>query len=155
MASFQDRLSRTWNIEITVFELKKVKDEFQLDLAECASADNRLFARLSTDTVLLVDVLSCLLEDQIKQLGLNDRQFAQGIVGVGITHAIEALVEAIVNFSQPREGQLMRAMWNKLESTKELATVRVLGQMDEIDVNKLVTEHIDEALKSLPRKSGG
>jgi hypothetical protein len=155
MATFQDNLSRTWHIDITVIELKKLKDEFQLDLGECASRENKILAQLSTNTVLLVDVLSCLLEEQIKHLGLNERQFAQGIVGAGITKALDALVEAIINFSQPREGQVLRAMWNKLEATKELATERVLGRMEELDVDQLVTQQIDEALKTLPRKSGG
>jgi hypothetical protein len=155
MATFQDNLSRTWHIDITVIELKKLKDEFQLDLGECASRENKILAQLSTNTVLLVDVLSCLLEEQVKQLGLNERQFALGIVGAGITKALDALVEAIINFSQPREGQVLRAMWNKLEATKELATERVLGQMEDLDVDKLVTQQIEEALKTLPKKSGG
>jgi hypothetical protein len=154
MATFKDRLDRSWNIDITVFEMRKVKNEFNIDFGECASSENKVFGRLAKDPILLVDVLSCLLEDQIKQTGLNERQFAQGIVGIGIKNAADALVEAIVNFSKPLDGAVMKATWEKMTATEEIAAEEVLGVMQELDVKPLIRERINEALKPLLKKSG-
>jgi hypothetical protein len=155
MATFKDRLDRTWTIDLTVLEVKKVKNEFKLDLCEWSSRENKVFERLANDPVLLVDVLSCLLEDQIKHLGLTEKQFAQGMAGIGIVNATNALVEAIVNFSPPQEGQVMQAMWKKVQATKELAAVQVLERVENLDLDSLVKRKIDEALSPLPMKSGG
>lgn len=154
MATFNDRLDRQWTIEFTVLDLKKLKREFQIDLAEFVSRDNSLFERLATDPVLLLDVLSCLLEEQIAKRGLDERQFAQGFAGIGLVNATEAFIEAIANFSRPQEGQIIRAVWAKVQATRELATVRVLDRMQTLDLSKLVTEKIDMALAQLPQTSG-
>jgi hypothetical protein len=155
MANFKDRLDRGWTLELTVLELKKLKSEFQLDLAEFASRENTVFERLASDPVLLVDVLSCLLEEQIRQVGLSEKQFAQGIAGVGIVNATNALIEAVVNFSRPQEGQIIQAMWAKFQATRELATERVLDRMETLDLERLVGQKLDPILASLPQKSGG
>lgn len=155
MASFKDRLDRSWMISLTTIELKKVKDEFKLNLAEWACEDSKLLSRLSSDPILLVDVLSCLLEDQIKQYGFNEKQFAEGIVGVGIENATQALVEALVNFSKPQQGRVIQAVWNKMTATEDLATERVLSRIGELDVQSLVDSQMEGALKKLPMKSGG
>jgi hypothetical protein len=154
MASFKDRLDRTWLIRLTAVELKKVKDEFKLNLAEWACKDNTLLERISNDPILLVDLLSCLLEDQIKQYGFNEHQFAEGIVGVGIENAANALVEALVNFSPPQRGRVIRAVWNKMTATEDWVTEKSLGNLEALDVQALLEAEMAEARKKLPMKSG-
>ena len=85
---------------------------------------------------------------------MNERQFAQGIVGIGIKNAADALVEAIVNFSKPLDGAVMKATWEKMTATEEIAAEEVLGVMKELDVKPLIRERINEALKPLLKKSG-
>ena len=154
MATFTDELSREWKLALTVIELKKLKTEFQIDLAEFAGSGSTVFVRLASDPILLVDVLSCLLEEQIKKLGLDEKQFAAGIFGEGIERATSALVEAVINFSKPQEGRIIRAMWNKVQATRELATERVMDRMDALDLSKLVEDKLGEVLPTLPVMSG-
>jgi hypothetical protein len=155
MATFRDQLDRSWTLNITVIEVKKIKKEFELDFNEFASGDGRVIQRLATDTVLLVDVLSTLLEDQIKQRGLDERQFAQGMVGVGIEAATDALVEAVVNFSKPQAGRVIRAVYAKMQATTSLASARVMTRLEDLNVEELVNSQIDKALTLLPKKFGG
>jgi hypothetical protein len=154
LATFTDQLGREWKLSLTVLDLKKLKTEFALDLAEFAAAQSPAFARLSSDPVLLVDVLSCLLQEQLTKLGLDERQFVAGFVGEGIERATEALIEAIANFSKPQEGRVIRAIWNKVQATRDLATQRVLDRMDSIDLPRLVETKLGGALEQLPLKSG-
>ncbi len=154
MATFTDELGREWKLALTVIELKKLKTEFQIDLAEFTGSGSTVFVRLSSDPILLVDVLSCLLEERIKKLGLDEKQFAAGIFGEGIERATSALVEAVINFSKPQEGRIIRAMWNKVQATRELATERVMDRMDALDLSKLVENKLGEVLPTLPVMSG-
>lgn len=155
MPSFKDGLNRCWNLEITVIELKRVKDRLGVDLGECAHGKNEVINRLAEDEVFLIDVLSLVLEDQYQKAGLTVEQFVTGFFGQGAHDATEALVEAIANFIRPQRGRVLRAIWRKMTATKELATERVLGEMEDLDIDQMVTARIHGLLSNLPKKSGG
>jgi len=155
MPTFKDSLNRSWNLEISILELKKVKERLKVDLAECAHGNNEIITRLSEDAVFLIDILAVVLEDQYQKAGLTVEQFITGFYGSGVDSATHALVEAIANFIRPQRGRILRAMWKKMTAGQEYAAQEMLGKVEELDVEQMVNAKIRGILDSLPSKSGG
>jgi hypothetical protein len=154
MPTFKDSVNRSWTIEITVIELKKVKERLGVDLAECGHGNNAIIDRLSMDDVFLVDILAVVLEEQYQKAGLTPEQFVTGLFGQGADDAVNCLVEAIANFLRPQRGRVLRAMWKKLTAGTDYAAEEMLGRVEDLDIEQMVKTKIAGILESLPTKSG-
>ena len=108
MHSFTDNAGRTWTVDITVADIKRLRAMLGVDFVNLTRADappeEQLLARLATDPVLLVDVLYVLCLDQAQKADITDEQFGRAMAGDAIEEATEALLQAIVDFTpNPRE----------------------------------------------------
>ena len=125
MHSFTDNAGRTWTVEITVADLKRLRAMLGIDIANLTEPDappeEQLLARLATDPVLLVDVLYVLCLDQAEKAGVTDEQFGRAMAGDAIEEATEALLEAIVDFTpNPRERARLARVKKGLYETRAM-----------------------------------
>jgi hypothetical protein len=126
MPTFRDSLDRPWTIEITFLEVKKLRSELQLDVLAMFEQESNLFERLSRDTILLVDVVSVLLSDQIRAKEMDEREFARGLVGEGLQNAIDALVEALLSFSPPLKRGMLKEVWSQQQKLEKEVVRQVI-----------------------------
>jgi len=102
MKSFKDANDRQWEISITFDALKRVKAFLGVELDKPSLGDPPLLASLTTDVILLCDVIYCICAPQAKAENVSDEDFGRGLDGNAIFGAMNAFMEEWVDFFQKR-----------------------------------------------------
>jgi len=153
---FTDALGREWAMLVDYPTIKRLQtSDLDADLSSIGNEESKLYQRLLDDDVFLIDVVSEILTPQIERKGLDATQFAAGMLGVGIQNAIDALMQAIVNFSRPQKGAVIAKAWQKTQSTESLATTRIVERMDQIPIEQILNTQIDSAIDQALMKLSG
>jgi len=138
---FTDNAGRDWPVSLTVADVKRVRRVLDVDLANLMGEDvpegKQLLARLTTDPVLLVDVLYVICEPQATRDGVSDIEFGRAMAGDAIEQATDALLEAIVGFTpNPRErarlARVKRELYQAREALDDLFDVRLEKVLDDL-----------------------
>ena len=148
MKTFNDNAGRSWNVEVNVAAIKRVRGLAQVNLLEII--EGTLIEKLVRDPVLLCDVIYALCKPQAdeRQPPVTDEEFGRAMAGDAIEHATAALLEELVSFCpSPRDrknlGRVLDATKKvmdkardvieaKLESGElEKAAEQALAQLDE------------------------
>jgi hypothetical protein len=95
---FTDREARTWDIDINVRTISRVRRLLNLNLLELLLQDSKLNERLD-DPVQLVDVLYVLCKDQCDAQSVTDEQFGRSLTRDSIEDGWRAVLEGLVSFS--------------------------------------------------------
>jgi len=104
MKSFADNAGRVWTLAVNVAAIKRVRALCGVDLnsiIEMDAADQpsaKLLERLSTDPVLLVDVLYAVCKPECDSKNVTDEEFGAAMAGDAIEHATAALLDEIIDF---------------------------------------------------------
>ena len=104
MKSFTDNLGRTWTLVVNVAAIKRVRALCGVDLNAIVEIDKNnnptaeLLERLSTDPVLLVDVLYAVCKPECEQKSVSDEDFGAAMAGDAIEQATSALLDEVVDF---------------------------------------------------------
>ena len=104
MKSFTDNLGRTWTLVVNVAAIKRVRALCDVDLNAIVEIDKNnnptaeLLERLSTDPVLLVDVLYAVCKPECEQKSVSDEDFGAAMAGDAIEQATAALLDEVVDF---------------------------------------------------------
>ena len=104
MKSFTDNLGRTWTLVVNVAAIKRVRALCGVDLNAIVEIDKNnnptaeLLERLSTDPVLLVDVLYAVCKPECEQKSVSDEDFGAAMAGDAIEQATAALLDEVVDF---------------------------------------------------------
>jgi hypothetical protein len=117
---FTDSAGRTWPIEITVQTVRDLRKYLDVDLLGIIDADSTLMERLSTDPVLLADVLYVTCRRDCQQASVSDEEFGRALGGEAIDHATSAFLEALERFFQnPRQAAVVK----HLSGNRKLTTM--------------------------------
>lgn len=109
MKTFQDSAGRTWSVALNVDAIKRVRTLCEVDLLEAAGG--KLLDRITTDPVLLCDVLFAVCRDEAEAKGVSDVEFGKGLSGDAIDGATTALLEELVSFfPKGRRGVLEKVV---------------------------------------------
>jgi len=103
MKTFTDRAGRTWNVEITVSALKRVRELAKIDLCQIGEAtpgDKPVESRLD-DLALLGEVLFAVVKPQADALKVSEAAFLDSLDGPAMSVAAEAFWEELVSFFRP------------------------------------------------------
>ena len=122
MQKFVDRAGRIWIVDIDNTTLRRVKTLTGVHLLEAIDGD--LITRLSTDPLLLGDVLFAICKPQADQQQITDEAFGEGLAGNSIDDATGALLEALINYFPESRRRLLRkaAEKQKLIETRGITT---------------------------------
>jgi hypothetical protein len=117
MHSFKDSRGRSWNVEITVAALKRVKATAGIDVGAIVDSE-KLYERLQ-DPLFVADVAWAVVGPQAGAAGCQDAEnFANALDGKAAAAAYAALLEEFCDFFSPcrpfitswvREGLALRA----------------------------------------------
>lgn len=128
MKTFNDNQNRQWTIEINVNALKSVKAALDIDLMEISGGN--LIERLTTDFVLLIDVIYVLCRKQADALSIGDEEFGRAMVGDAIENATIALLEGITDFFPSRRRATLKKAMSKMEKLDLMAMEIVNEKLD-------------------------
>jgi hypothetical protein len=129
MPTFTDVQGRSWNVEVTVASIKRVRHLAHVDLLE--TVGSTLLDRLVADPVLLGDVLYALVKPQADERHLSDEDFGRALAGDVVEAATTALLESFVAFfPSPRRRVLQKAV-AKLAGWRAAALTAAEAKLDD------------------------
>lgn len=130
MKSFTDTLGRTWTLVVNVATLKRVRALCGVDLngiieVEDGKPETRLLEKLSTDPVLLVDVLYAVCKPECERRKVSDEDFGSAMAGDAIDLATSALLDEIIDFFPEAKRQAFRKILSATRRFEEIAKKRL------------------------------
>lgn len=141
MFTFKDTEGRSWDLSLTIGDVKRVKNLVGVDLLD--ARQGQLLSDLASDPVATVDVLYAIVKPEADARNVSDEQFGAALDGESVRKAIDAFVEALIDFFarfQPATGAVLRALWGKLETTQAKAIA--------IAEEKLGSAKVDQAIEA-------
>lgn len=115
MRSFVDNSGRSWTLLININSVKKIRAFCNLDILELMVVDEKngttnmgVLERLSSDPVLLVDVLYVVCKDEAEKRGVSEEDFGAALSGDCIESATRQLLEEIVDFFPEAKRNMYR-----------------------------------------------
>ena len=127
MKSFTDNAGRTWMVTVNVAAIKRVRALCGVDLNAIVEMDEKnnpstkLLERLSTDPVLLVDVLYAVCKNEADTQGITDEEFGMAMAGDAIDHATAALLDEVVNFFPEAKRQAFQKILSATRRFEKIA----------------------------------
>ena len=147
MKSFTDNLGRTWTLVVNVAAIKRVRALCGVDLNAIVEVDKNntptaeLLERLSTDPVLLVDVLYAVCKPECDRKNISDEDFGAAMAGDAIEQATSALLDEVVDFFPTAKRaalQKILAATRRIEALAKKKLENILGSAEFEE--KLVSE---------------
>jgi len=145
MHLFKDRDARDWSIDINVDAIKRVRAALNVDLLEVV--EGKLIDRLTTDPILLVDVLFVLCQSQANDKGITDEQFGRAMAGDAIESAMAAFFADLADFFPSGRRQLMNKAMAKVETLQRMALDHANSKLD--------GPELEESMRRLLTNSSG
>ena len=127
MKSFTDNAGRIWTVAVNVAALKRVRAICNVDLNAIVEMDEKnnpstkLLEQLSTDPVLLVDVLYAVCKNEADAQGITDEEFGMAMACDVIDHATAALLDEIVNFFPEAKRQAFQKILSATRRFEKIA----------------------------------
>ena len=145
MRLFQDIKGEGWQLEINTTVIKRVKSLLDVNLLSLADNNFALLDRLSTDLVLLVDVLYVVCRDQANERNITDEEFGRRMAGDQIITARDVLIEELVDFfPDARRRAMMKTVTQKARELTEAILSK--GELAIAEVEKLDTQAVANSL---------
>ncbi|MEM1213786.1 MAG: hypothetical protein AAGI68_15970 [Planctomycetota bacterium] len=146
MARFTDGEGREWSLRLTVGGIKRVKEAMDMDLSEVIESDT--LERLQ-HVLTATEVLWLLIEPEAERHGVTAASFGESLAGDEYAAALEALLEAVVDFSPGPRRAMLRRM---LEASKTLQG-RAADEVEKRISGGVLDEAIDELLAGIDREN--
>ncbi len=131
MKSFTDNAGRLWTLAVNVAAIKRVRAICDVDLNSIVEmdADNKpsakLLERLSTDPVLLVDVLYAVCKPEADAKNIGDEDFGRAMAGDAIDHATAALLDEIIDFFPEAKREAFKKILSATRRFEAIARKRM------------------------------
>jgi hypothetical protein len=151
MKTFPDTTGRTWTVAVTVDAIKRVRGLANVDLMTVI--DGKLVGRLSTDPVLLVDVLYALCKPEADAAGVSDEDFGRAMAGDAIGLATDALLEDLADFFPSARRTVLRKALAKTRAVEARAGEIAGAKIDAMDVEDLMRRALGGSAGSSPGPS--
>ncbi len=145
MKAFKDNAGRSWDVEINVAAVKRVRDLASVDLLEIV--EGTLIEKLIRDPILLCDIIYAVCKPQAdeREPPVGDEEFGRAMAGDAIEHATTALLEELVSFCpSPRDrknlGRVLEATTRVMDKARDLVEEKLdSGELERIAEQALVT----------------
>lgn len=139
MAKFTDNKQREWSVRFDIELAREVRNLCGVNVLTVEGLN-----QLSADPILLGDVVHAICFEQCERLGVTPQDFRKELWGEALQHAGDAIVEALVDFSPPRQREILRQMQSAGKALQE-----TLAGM----VNAKIPPAIEQLRKLIPGSS--
>lgn len=119
MKTFNDNAGRTWTVSLNVDAIKRVRSLVDVDLMQAVGG--KLLERLTTDPVLLCDILYAVCKAECDARNVTDEDFGRALAGDAIDAATTALLEELVDFFPQAKRRVLGKAMGKLKSLQARA----------------------------------
>ncbi len=146
MKSFTDNLGRAWTLVVNVATIKRVRALCGVDLnsiieVEDGKPTTKLLERLSTDPVLLVDVLYAVCKPECDSKNVTDEDFGAAMAGDAIENATSALLDEVIDFFPAAKRLAFRKILSASRRFEQAARTRMQTMLEDGKFEeKLVSE---------------
>ena len=147
MRNFIDSSGRVWVVDINVATVKRVKAIAQINLLEVVQGD--LIERLSTDPVLLADVLYAVCQPQALREQVSDEAFGQALAGDVIDRATTALLEGLIEFFPEPRRRLLEKATAKYRQVQTKALELLEANLDNPQLEAKILQQLQDELGEL------
>ncbi len=147
MRNFIDSSGRVWVVDINVATVKRVKALAEINLLEVVQGD--LIERLSTDPVLLADVLYAVCQPQALREQVSDEAFGQALAGDVIDRATTALLEGLIEFFPEPRRRLLEKATAKYRQVQTKALELLEANLDNPQLEAKILQQLQDELGEL------
>jgi len=144
MKTFKDNAGKTWNIQVNVDAVKRVRSLLDVDLMN--AVEGELLQQIGNDPCLLCDIIFCICKPQADAEGVSDVDFGQAMAGDCIEHATDAFLEELINFFPLAKRRLLM----KVQEKTNLLIQKVMDLAEE----KLDDPKLEEMMEAALRDAG-
>jgi len=149
MKTFKDREGMSWDVDLNVAAVKRVRDLAGVDLLSAAQEG---FERLFNDPIAMVDAIYAICKPQAEERKISDEEFGRRMAGDSIDDAYTAFLEEFPNFFQnPLRRKLMRQTVEKVQAVER----RALKMSEKILGSAALEDKINEVLEEARRRALG
>lgn len=157
MKTFNDNSGRTWNVEVNVAAVKRVRSLTDANLLQVVDDPGGLIERFIRDPVLLCDVIYAVCKPQAdeREPPVTDEEFGRAMAGDAIEHATAALLKELVSFSpSPRDrrnlGRVLEATRRVMDKARDLIETR----LESGEVERAMERALEDLATAGERPSG-
>ena len=157
-ATFEDREGRLWTLDITFGIARQLKaSDAAVDLID-AQGVAKVFARLSSDPLVLVDIVWQLVEGQAeKRHKVTRDDFESSLTGGTIEAMANALVAAITNFTRAAKRPAVQAAWDQVVLQEQLAAKKQVDVINSEEFSQAMASRLDasatQAVKNVKKQA--
>lgn len=154
MKTFTDNANRSWNVEINVAAVKRVRDLAGVDLLEIV--EGKLIQKLINDPILLCDIVYAVCKPQAEERSISDEDFGRAMAGDAIEHATAALLEELVSFCpSPRDRKNLGRVLEKTNRVMDKARDLIEQKLKTIEVDQVVEEAVRQVEEEQAPETSG
>lgn len=160
LAQFADQRGRTWRLDLNYSLAKRLREVTTLDFVNYQ--DGKALLAIHDSDEKLVQVLWLMCEPQAVAANVSEEEFGSGLGGDALEQGIEALEQALINFSRPARRQAMQAIRDKahelVEAQTELTATKIRSpKMKDLLAAKIqaVSEEIDRRIEEATTSTSG
>lgn len=140
MRTFKDNADRDWTLAVNVQSLKRVKDLLAVDLTRLNEGDPPLITRLSTDVILICDVIFALVKPEADAKQVTDEEFGRGMGGDALSSAYRAFTEELSDFFQKLGRSDLAQVVTTQNRMVEAAVSATRQKIEAIDLKALIAQ---------------
>lgn len=144
MQKFVDRAGRIWIVDIDNTTLRRVKLLTGVHLLEAIDGD--LVTRLSTDPLLLGDVLFAICKPQADSQQVSEESFGEGLAGNAIDDASAALLEGLISYFPESRRRLLRKAAEKQKMIETRGLTAIEKRLDDPNLVDKIVEDLERKL---------
>ncbi len=138
MKVFKDSKAREWTVAITVASLARIKDLAGIDLTELTKGDPPAGVRLTTEPLLVGQVLAAVVRPQLDAAKVATDDFLEALDGDAYALGFAAIAEELIGFFQksgrPEQATALQAQMKVLIA----ATNRAKQRIESLDLEKMI-----------------
>jgi len=149
-SQFVDQRGRTWRLELNYSLAKRLREVTGLDFVNYQ--DGKALLAIHDSDEKLVQVLWLLCEPQATEASVGEEEFGTGLGGDALEQAIEALEQALINFSRPARRQAMQAIRDKAHELVAAQTDLAATKLRSPKVKQLMEAKMQEVSDQIDRQ---
>lgn len=147
---FTDQRGRVWQLELNYSLAKRLRDVTGLDFVNYQ--DGKALLAIHDSDEKLVQVLWLLCEPQAQAVSVSEEVFGAGLGGEALEQGIEALEQALLNFSRPAKRQAIAAIRDKAHELVAAQTNLTETKLRSPKVKEFLQAKLEEASAEIDRR---
>ena len=147
MNSFKDKNGKLWTIEVNLGTARKVMSGCGVDLLHLIDIDAEKtdltgLDKIASDPFLLFQVIFILCEQQVRDAGIGEEEFAELFDSDSIQAATDSLVQEVINFSQPAKRKMLTVVYKRMVAFREEQSRHLEEILDSEEFEREVSERL-------------